>query len=225
MIKSSKTIKLNLLHSYLLLASFSLDLYLGKFFFVPFIASFSFGLFLVGHGKLLVSIKPFGGFANWVTLIRLFGVFWIIGCYSETTFFSVGLIALGIVILDGLDGYLARKTKTATEFGAFFDMETDAFFCASMSFVIYQLHPEYWFVLIPGFLRYFYVVLIKLIGVHGRKERGHKLGKWFAVLFFISLISPFVVPEPASVKLLGVSSVFIVYSFSYSFWYLIRSEK
>ena len=221
----SKTYQLNLIHSYLLLLGFLLDLYFGRFLFVPFLAASSFLVFIVGHKDVLVLLKPAGGIANWVTLFRLLGVFWIANNYTIVSELSVGLVALVIVVLDGVDGYLARKTNTATEFGAFFDMETDAFFCATMSFIVYALHPEYYWLLIPGLLRYFYIVIIKTLGLHGTTERGHKLGKWFAVLFFVSLMAPFLTPKQVYVPLLGLSSMLIVYSFSYSFWYLVRDKK
>lgn len=222
---NSKTYRLNLIHSFAMLLGFLLDLYVGRFVFVPFLAASSFVMFIVGHQSLLVSMKPFGGLANWVTLFRLLGIFWIVGNYAIVSEFTTGIVALVVVVLDGVDGYLARKTNTATEFGAFFDMETDAFFCAIMTFIIYKLHPELNWLLIPGLLRYFYVVLIKTLRMHDIKERGHKLGKWFAVLFFMSLIAPFLTTKEVYEPLLLFSSVLIVYSFSYSFWYLARDNR
>ena len=37
------------------------------------------------------------------------------------------------LILDAVDGWLARRTRTATELGARFDMEVDAFLILALS--------------------------------------------------------------------------------------------
>jgi phosphatidylglycerophosphate synthase len=67
------------------------------------------------------------------------------------------IVALSTValILDGVDGHVARRTGTATAVGARFDMEVDAFLILVLSvFVAASLGP---WVLLIGAMRYVFV--------------------------------------------------------------------
>jgi phosphatidylglycerophosphate synthase len=67
----------------------------------------------------------------------------------------VGLAAAALV-LDAVDGLVARRTATETAFGARFDMEVDAFLIAVLSG--YVATTSGWWVLAIGAMRYLYVV-------------------------------------------------------------------
>jgi len=58
------------------------------------------------------------------------------------------------LVLDGVDGWLARRTGTASPFGARFDMETDAFFILVLSGLVWQLDKVGPWVLAIGAMRY-----------------------------------------------------------------------
>jgi hypothetical protein len=68
------------------------------------------------------------GAANTITAFRLAGVL----CFPLifATFDRILVTAIGFVLLalDGLDGWLARRRNQSSEFGEYFDKETDAFF-------------------------------------------------------------------------------------------------
>ncbi|MET9088752.1 CDP-alcohol phosphatidyltransferase family protein [Streptomyces sp. NPDC004237] len=71
----------------------------------------------------------------------------------------VGLTAVAL-ILDGVDGKVARKTGTSTALGARFDMEVDAFLILVLSvYVSTQLGP--WVLLIGG-MRYAFVAAARV---------------------------------------------------------------
>ena len=59
------------------------------------------------------------------------------------------------LVLDAVDGYVARRTGTATAFGARFDMEVDAFLIAVLS--VHVAPTLGWWVLAIGAMRYAYV--------------------------------------------------------------------
>ena len=67
------------------------------------------------------------------------------------------LVALSTValVLDGVDGQIARRTGTASAFGARFDMEVDAFLIMVLS--VYVAHTTGWWVLAIGAARYVFV--------------------------------------------------------------------
>jgi phosphatidylglycerophosphate synthase len=71
----------------------------------------------------------------------------------------VGLTAVAL-LLDGVDGKVARRTGTSTALGARFDMEVDAFLILVLSvYVSTQLGP--WVLLIGG-MRYAFVAAARL---------------------------------------------------------------
>lgn len=71
----------------------------------------------------------------------------------------VGLTAVAL-ILDGVDGKVARRTNTSTALGARFDMEVDAFLILVLSvYVSTQLGP--WVLLIGG-MRYAFVAAARV---------------------------------------------------------------
>lgn len=72
----------------------------------------------------------------------------------------VGLTAVAL-ILDGVDGQVARRTNTSTALGARFDMEVDAFLILVLSvYVAMSMGP---WVLLIGLMRYGFVAAAKVL--------------------------------------------------------------
>lgn len=103
------------------------------------------------------------GWANRVTLLRGMLVAILAGAVSFPEYMarhalSMSALALLVLVLDGLDGWVARLTRSVTDFGARFDMELDAFFilvlCAALT-VLDKVGP---WVLIIGIMRYAFVL-------------------------------------------------------------------
>jgi phosphatidylglycerophosphate synthase len=67
----------------------------------------------------------------------------------------VSLVACAL-ILDGVDGYVARRTGSESDIGARFDMEVDAFLLLVLC--VYDVRFVGWWVLTIGVLRYAFVV-------------------------------------------------------------------
>ncbi len=67
-----------------------------------------------------------------------------------------GIVGVALV-LDGLDGWIARWTNTASVFGARFDMETDAFLILVLSALVWQMDKTGAWVLAIGVMRYGFV--------------------------------------------------------------------
>jgi phosphatidylglycerophosphate synthase len=100
------------------------------------------------------------GPADWVTLGRAVLVCGVAALTADSfnrpaavpTLVTLAAIAL---VLDGVDGWLARRTGTASAFGARFDMEVDAFLILVLSG--YAARPIGWWVLLIGVARYLFV--------------------------------------------------------------------
>ncbi len=65
--------------------------------------------------------------ANSITVFRMILVFVVIFFYELNVYFSIAAFFMTILViyLDSLDGYIARKLKVASEFGALLDIASD----------------------------------------------------------------------------------------------------
>jgi phosphatidylglycerophosphate synthase len=70
---------------------------------------------------------------------------------------SVVWVALVAVLLDGVDGWVARRTQTATAFGERFDMEADAALILVLAVLAWRYGKAGPWVLLSGLLRYVFV--------------------------------------------------------------------
>ncbi len=128
------------------------------------------------------------GLANAVTLLRLSGVLglpWLVPWQIA----SAGLILLA---MDGVDGWIARRTGLAGEFGEFIDKETDAFFTLMLCLLLYRL-PEGvgpW-ILLPGLLRYLFVLFVKLARPPESKEQRRPKARWIFCFMILTLLFSF----------------------------------
>lgn len=77
-------------------------------------------------------------------------------CNSDLRWILTAFAAAGL-LTDGADGWLARHRGTASEFGARFDMETDALFMLTLSLLVHALGEIGGWVLLSGLMRYLFV--------------------------------------------------------------------
>ena len=65
--------------------------------------------------------------ANLITLIRLILVFVAVGLFGDNFYVNLAMVALTAIVIwmDALDGYIARKLKISSDFGALFDIVGD----------------------------------------------------------------------------------------------------
>lgn len=125
---------------------------------------------------------------------------------------AVGSIA---AILDGVDGWLARKSNMASRFGARFDMETDALLILTLSALAWQFRKADVWVLLSGALRYAFVLAsFGLPWLRAPLPPSFRR-KTLAVLQTIALlvvIAPFV-PRSMSAPIAGVALLALALSF------------
>ncbi|HSR80544.1 MAG TPA: CDP-alcohol phosphatidyltransferase family protein [Hyphomicrobiaceae bacterium] len=109
------------------------------------------------------------GVANAVTLIRAAVDALMVGVVAEmllggsliinaTLSWVLVATAAAALLLDGVDGWAARRTGMASEFGARFDMETDALFLLMLSMLVHATGKVGIWVLASGSMRYGFVL-------------------------------------------------------------------
>jgi phosphatidylglycerophosphate synthase len=106
---------------------------------------------------------PFARFgaANQITTLRAMLVALVAGLVGEPRLAAVAVAAVGasvaITLLDGVDGWLARRHDTASRFGARFDMEIDALLILALSVLAWRHDKAGAWVVLSGVLRYAFV--------------------------------------------------------------------
>jgi phosphatidylglycerophosphate synthase len=108
------------------------------------------------------------GLANQVTLLRaglvclVGGALLASGHAPSMSWSLAGLIAAALA-LDGVDGWLARRLRLASPFGARFDVEIDALLLLILALLVWQAHQVGLWVLAIGLLRYGFVLTSGLL--------------------------------------------------------------
>lgn len=136
-------------------------LQLGPMYVVRVLAGFAVvGLLVLVHLPAHRPSVRFGP-ANQVTLCRAAAVALLAGLIGAGTGPALGAFACAIgtvaAVLDAVDGRLARASAMTTEFGARFDMETDAALILVLAVLAWQLGKAGPWVLAAGLARYVFV--------------------------------------------------------------------
>lgn len=130
---------------------------------------------------------------------------------------SVGAVAL---VLDGVDGKVARHTRTASALGARFDMETDAVFILILS--VHAGRSVGWWVLLIGAARFLFLAA----GFLWPWLRGETPPRyWAKVVAVIQVVVLLIVatgllPRPVDLALCLLALALLTESFGRSVWSL-----
>lgn len=123
---------------------------------------FAFGSILAAYGVTRSYPHDDLGFCNLITLGRLAllsGLTPLIWASPQDASFWLAFgVAVVCLLLDGVDGWFARRTGRASQFGAIFDMEVDAGFALLLSIIVYSLDQAGIWVLALGLPHYAFVV-------------------------------------------------------------------
>ena len=163
---------------------------------------------------------PRFGPANCVTLIRAMLVALVAALIGhpatpEMLWWVIGLTAL-MAALDGLDGWLARRTRMASGFGVRFDMETDAALIMVLSILVWQHEKAGAWVLLCGLMRYGFVAAGWLFPWLARPLQSTLRGKTVAVgqLLGLSVALAPIVPAPLSASAAALTLTALAWSFA-----------
>ncbi|MGD8809145.1 MAG: CDP-alcohol phosphatidyltransferase family protein [Gammaproteobacteria bacterium] len=110
---------------------------------------------------------PSFGAANAVTLIRLaltamLAALLLTPASASSLWFCIATATCAL-LLDGLDGRLARRAGAASRFGARFDMEVDALLVCVLALLAWHFERAGIWVLAAGLLRYVFVAAARVI--------------------------------------------------------------
>lgn len=171
------------------------------------------------------------GWANRVTLVRsvlvaLVAGGLIAGAYTDAIWQWL-LIAVTALLLDGVDGWVARYTRSHSNFGARFDMELDALLIMLLCIGLWQLEPLAAWVLLIGGMRYLFVLASLpfpwLMAPLFASFRRKAVCVWQVAALLLALIP---LTSPLAASLLAISALLsLAYSFGFDVWWLYRQSR
>ena len=184
------------------------------------------------------------GSANLVTLLRAGIAALVTGLALETLATGNGLLAtpgeagdfwawavpagvLIALILDGVDGWLARRGRMASAFGARFDMEADGLLVMGLSLAVLASGRAGPWVLVAGALRYIFVAGGALWPALRAPLPASFRRKAVCVAIGVALVIALVPALPATAAgiLAGAGVLALVYSFAVDTVWLLRQQE
>jgi phosphatidylglycerophosphate synthase len=159
------------------------------------------------------------GPANRVTLARLALTALLGGMIGEApaaVSLAAPVIAGLVLLLDGVDGWLARRGGWTSAFGARFDMETDALAILLMTVLAWQLEKAGAWVLLSGALRYLFIaatVALPRLARPLRDSRRRKVVCVVQALVLLLVLTPWV-STPWSDAIAATGLAMLIYSFT-----------
>ena len=181
----------------------------------------SFSLLLYRCRRRWTPVGRFG-LANAVSLLRLSGAI-VLPWLAPAQVACAGLILLA---MDGVDGWIARRCGLSGEFGEYFDKEGDAFFMLMLCVLLYRLpHGLGPWILLPGLLRYLFVLFIKVARPPQLKEQRTAMAGWISVFMMLTLLCSFAA-YPGDLDycrpVAGLMTLMLAYSFAESLHLIYR---
>ena len=191
-----------------------------------------FAVIMLAAAGVAGRLHPFPRFgpANWVTTMRVMLVALVAGALFEPVTPIAAWLVVGATIvltaLDGLDGWLARRMRIASRFGAWFDMETDALLILVLSVFVWRYGKAGAWVMACGLMRYAFVASGWILPWMAGPLRPTFRGKTVAVGQYLGLglaLAP-VVRTPISDVTAAVTLVALAWSFAIDVGRLRRKE-
>jgi phosphatidylglycerophosphate synthase len=162
--------------------------------------------------------------ANWVTLTRACVAAGLLGYAVDGLLVPLQtdgrwlwtIAASFAVVLDGIDGFLARRLGQASAFGTRFDMETDALTVLALCFAVWIAGQAGAWVMLSGLLRYLFIIGGKVWPVLAMPLPRRKRRQTICVVQLIVLIvalAPIALPSVAAMICLA-GLLLLSYSFA-----------
>lgn len=158
------------------------------------------------------------GLANAITAVRI-ALALAVGLLPTHALVPWAGIALAVFFtLDGVDGYVAQRMRTASAFGAAFDTEADAFMVGVACLAVVGAGLVGPWILAVGALRYLFVIVASVWT--GRAEPRRRLARWAFSALMCGLSGALLLPNRLTVAVLIAGGAAVIVSFMRSFWWL-----
>jgi phosphatidylglycerophosphate synthase len=210
------------MHAVLMLAACGVSLGMGNGWPLSAIAVVSFAALIhTGAGAW----TPGGDFGapNLITGLRLAATAAIGFGWGGAPSFALAALVLGLLVLDGVDGWLARRTGKASEFGAHFDMEVDALMVLTVELALWQGAGFGAWILITGLLRYAYVLALALVPGRRGELPPSRFGRYAFGALMLGLIAALASPNAIGTFAAALGTALVSASFARAFRWSYRA--
>lgn len=156
--------------------------------------------------------------ANVLTLVRLalvVGLPWHLARLPRWGFVA---LVMSLLVLDGIDGRVARARGETSALGASLDVETDALTVMVLTLLLWTRESIGPWVLVAGLWRYVFVVVTALAPALGDAPPSRLYRSIFGVLM-ITLACAFVPWPPLALTAAAFGTALVSFSFLHSVWY------
>ena len=182
----------------------------------------SFGYLVISRKWLQWQQKTMGRYAHQLTLIRLLLLCYAAARLPDIEAMTLLLLFAGNVILDVVDGYIARKLDQATHFGMVFDREVDGVYVLIASLYFYLVAGIPAWILVPGLLPYGYRLIAWALGNPSISGKKRPRAAFLAGVNFVLILVAVWLTGDARFIVLVISTAIVTISFLVSFWELAR---
>ncbi|MEO7775455.1 MAG: CDP-alcohol phosphatidyltransferase family protein [Steroidobacteraceae bacterium] len=206
----------------------------------PHFLQFTLGLLVAGALLVLrmwrrsaAQTHPFAsvGAANYVTLLRCGLIVLMASLLVETPTTALQWVATALAILaavlDSVDGWIARRTRMSSRFGARLDMETDALLVLVLSLIAWRLGRSGPWLMLAGLLRYAFIAASLPLQWMRRPLPDSRRRKRVAAALMtamIVVISPFV-PWPVAMAIGATALAALLLSFAIDVHWLWKQRR
>jgi phosphatidylglycerophosphate synthase len=174
---------------------------------------------------------PSFGAASSVTLARAALAVLLAALLGATPTPALGWLLVGLgtaaVALDGVDGAVARRRKEASDFGARFDMETDALLILVLAALVWQQDKAGAWILAAGLLRYVFVAagfIVPALSAVLPPSRRRQAVCVVQIVSLLGALAPVTAPPwSAALALAGLAA--LVWSFGVDVHWLARHAR
>ena len=157
------------------------------------------------------------GWANRVTTVR-FALTLLLGALGPATPGWMLAAVLGAAAaLDVADGTIARRYGLSSAFGAAFDIETDALLTLIAEAQLWQRGRAGAWILIPGLLRYAYVLALAIVPATAGHVRSSPFARRAFVVLLVGLIAALLSDGAVATTLAASGTMAVTFSFARSF--------
>lgn len=184
-------------------------------------AAASFAIVMVMAITSLREHHPFArfGMANQITTARAVLVALVASLIGEPPLHPVAAVVAGAglvaTMLDGLDGWFARRSQMTSDFGARFDMEVDSLLGLALSIIAWRYDKAGAWILLSGLLRYLFVAagwMLPWLREPLRSSRRRKTICVVQITALLAVVLPMVTP-PLSTIIAAVALAALAGSF------------
>ena len=180
-------------------------------------AAVSFAVLLRSTWRAWTSSGTFG-VANAVTTVRLAVILGLLAGGLWPFPWTLALLALAVILLDGVDGWAARRFGTQGEFGARYDVAVDSVFVLALSVILLARDTLGPWVLAAGLWHYVYVLAPVVFPTERAEAQRSRWGCTVFVTLVGTLTAAFVVPRTLASASVAIALTAQSVSFARSFW-------